>query len=114
MGVEEIVRAEIAGWGRNDADEVMRHFGEDATFDIGPDYPSVVGHEAIREMMTAFSERGTCVALEIDHLAVDGHVVLTGSVWVRTCEWTRNFLGPSRSAQGQSPGLRGGAGLRQR
>lgn len=75
-GVEDIVRAEIDAWGRNDVDEVMSHFAEDATFDIGPAYPRLVGHSAIREMMTVFFERGTCIDLQIDHLAVDGHVVL--------------------------------------
>lgn len=76
MRVEETVRAEIAAWGRNDVDEVMSHFAEDATFDIGPSYPTLAGHQAIREMMTAFFAGGTCVDLEIIFLAVDGHVVL--------------------------------------
>jgi len=30
------VRADLAAWSRNDVDEVMSHFAEDATFDIGP------------------------------------------------------------------------------
>ena len=36
MSAEEIVRAEMAAWGRNDVDEVMSHLAEDAHFDIGP------------------------------------------------------------------------------
>lgn len=76
MGVEQIVRAEISAWGRNDVDEVMSHFAEDATFDIGPTYPRVAGRDAIREVMTAFFQGGRCVDLEIRHLAVDGHAVL--------------------------------------
>lgn len=76
MSVEEIVRAEIAAWGRNDVDEVMSHFAEDAEFDIGPSYPRLQGRDAIHKMMKAFFAGGTCVDLEIRHLAVDGDVVM--------------------------------------
>ncbi|BBX30164.1 limonene-1,2-epoxide hydrolase family protein [Mycolicibacterium alvei] len=76
MTAEEIVRAEIAAWGRNDVDEVMSHFAEDATFDIGPDWPKLSGHEAIREMMKVFFAGGNCVDLKVLYLAVDGDVVL--------------------------------------
>lgn len=76
MSAEEIVRAEIAAWGRNDVDEVMSHFADDATFDIGPSYPQLAGRDAIQKIMKAFFARGTCVDLEIRHLAVDGNVVL--------------------------------------
>jgi limonene-1,2-epoxide hydrolase len=34
------------------------------------------GRDAIGKLMTAFLGRGTCVELEIRHLAVDGNVVL--------------------------------------
>lgn len=76
MTAEEIVRAEIAAWGRNDVDEVMSHFAQDAAFDIGPSYPRLKGRDAIHKMMKAFFDRGTCVDLEIRHLAVDGNVVM--------------------------------------
>ena len=76
MSPEEIVRAEIAAWARNDVDEVMSHFAEDAEFDIGPAWPRLSGHGAISEMMKQFFAGGTCVDLEIRHLAVDGDVVL--------------------------------------
>jgi limonene-1,2-epoxide hydrolase len=76
MTAEEIVRAEIAAWGRNDVDEIMSHFAEDAAFDIGPSYPRLAGRDAIHKMMKAFFDGGTCVDLEIRHLAVDGDVVL--------------------------------------
>lgn len=76
MTAEEIVRAEIAAWATNDVDEVMRHFAEDATFDIGPAWPRLSGRAEIHQMMTAFFARGTCVNLEILHLAVDENVVL--------------------------------------
>ncbi|WP_395310706.1 limonene-1,2-epoxide hydrolase family protein [Mycobacterium sp. AMU20-3851] len=76
MTAEQIVRAEIAAWGRNDVDEVISHFAEDATFDIGPDWPKLTGRAAIHEMMKAFFAGGKCVDLEVRYLAVDGDVVL--------------------------------------
>ncbi|QRY45262.1 nuclear transport factor 2 family protein [Mycolicibacterium boenickei] len=76
MTAEEIVRAEIAAWGRNDVDEVMSHFADDATFDIGPDWPKRSGRDAIHDMMKVFFAGGNCVDLEILHLAVAGDVVL--------------------------------------
>ncbi|MDF3339606.1 limonene-1,2-epoxide hydrolase family protein [Mycolicibacterium septicum] len=76
MTAEEIVRAEIAAWGRNDVDEVMSHFAENATFDIGPDWPKLAGRDAIHDMMKVFFAGGNCVDLEILHLAVAGDVVL--------------------------------------
>ncbi|MEZ0339319.1 limonene-1,2-epoxide hydrolase family protein [Mycobacterium sp. pV006] len=76
MNAEEVVRAELTAWGRNDVDEVMSHFADDATFYIGPDYPQLQGRDAIHALMKAFFRRGQCVDLEIHHLAVDGDVVL--------------------------------------
>ena len=76
MTAEQIVRAEIAAWGRNDVDEIISHFAEEATFDIGPDWPKLVGREAIHEMMKVFFAGGKCVDLEVRYLAVDGDVVL--------------------------------------
>jgi len=75
MSPEEIVRAEMAAWGRNDVDEVMRHFAENLVLYVGP-YPPVSGRDAIRKTMDAYFSRGTCVDLEILYLAVDGDVVL--------------------------------------
>ena len=49
---EQIVRAEIAAWARNDVEEVISHFADDATFDIGPDWPALSGRAAIHDMMT--------------------------------------------------------------
>lgn len=76
MSAEEVIRAELAAWGRNDVDEVMSHFADDAEFDIGPSYPRLTGRNAIGKLMSAFFGRGTCVELEIRHLAADGDVVL--------------------------------------
>lgn len=76
MTAEEVVRAEIAAWGTNDVDEIMRHFADDATFDIGPDWPKLAGREAIHDMMKMFFAGGKCVDLEVLQLAVDGNVVL--------------------------------------
>src|SRR5947209_11052674 len=76
MTAEEIVRAEIAAWGSNDVVKIMSHFAEDATFDIGPSYPRLSGRDAIQKLMTAFFAGGKCVDLEVQHLAVDGNVVM--------------------------------------
>lgn len=76
MTAEQIVRAEIAAWARNDVDEVMSHFADDATFDIGPDWPALSGRTAIHDMMKVFFAGGRCVDLEVLYLAVDGDVVL--------------------------------------
>jgi limonene-1,2-epoxide hydrolase len=84
MTAEDIVRAEIAAWGSNDVDAVMSHFAEDATFDIGPDWPKLQGREAIHQMMKTFFAGGKCVDLKVLHLAVDGDVVLME----RTDYWT--------------------------
>ena len=73
---EEIVRAEMAAWGRNDVDDVMSHFAEDAVFDTGPSYPVLAGRDTIRKTIEAYFSRGTCVDLEILYLAVDRDVVL--------------------------------------
>jgi limonene-1,2-epoxide hydrolase len=84
MSIEKIVREEMATWGRNDVDEVISHFADDATFDIGPAFPTVSGRDAIYELLKHFFARGTCNDLEILHLAVDGDVVLME----RTDHWT--------------------------
>jgi limonene-1,2-epoxide hydrolase len=76
MTAEEIVRAEIAAWGSNDVDEIVSHFAEDATFDIGPSWPRLSGRDAIHELMKVFFAGRTCVDLEILHLAVDKDVVM--------------------------------------
>lgn len=73
---EEIVRAEIAAWSTNNVETVMSHFAENATFDIGPDWPKLQGRAAIHEMMKTFFAGGKCVDLKVLHLAVDGNVVL--------------------------------------
>jgi limonene-1,2-epoxide hydrolase len=75
MSAEEIVRAEMAAWGRNDIDEVMSHFADDLVLYVGP-HPPIAGHDAIRKTMEAYFGRGTCVDLKILYLAVDGNVVL--------------------------------------
>ncbi|HEY2503695.1 MAG TPA: hypothetical protein VGI68_20350 [Mycobacterium sp.] len=59
MSAEEIVRAEMAAWGRNDVDEVMSHFAEGAHFDIDPSYPKLCGRDAIGKIMKEFFGRGT-------------------------------------------------------
>ena len=54
MSPEEIVRAEMAAWGRNDVDEVMSYFSENVTLHAGP-YAPVSGHEAMRKTVEGYS-----------------------------------------------------------
>jgi limonene-1,2-epoxide hydrolase len=70
MSIEQIVRAEMAAWGHNDVDEIISHFADDATFDIGPAWPKVAGREAIYDLLKNFFAGGTCIELEILHLAM--------------------------------------------
>jgi limonene-1,2-epoxide hydrolase len=84
MSIEQIVRAEMAAWGHNDVDEIISHFADDATFDIGPAWPKVAGREAIYDLLKNFFAGGTCIELEILHLAMDGDVVLME----RTDHWS--------------------------
>ncbi len=85
MSPEEVVRAEMAAWERRDVDEVMSYFANDATYDIGPTYPTLSGRDAIRGTIEAyFRRRVTHVHFDILHLAVDGDVVLMERVdhWI--------------------------------
>jgi limonene-1,2-epoxide hydrolase len=67
----------MAAWEHRDVDEVMSYFAEDATYDIGPSYPTLSGRDAIRKTIEAYFSRGvTHVDFKIRHLAVDGNVVL--------------------------------------
>ncbi len=75
MSPEEIVRAEMAAWGRNDVDEVMSYFAENLTLHSGP-YPPVSGHDAIRKTVEGYFSGGTCIDHEILYLATVGDVVL--------------------------------------
>ncbi len=84
MTIERIVREEMAAWGRNDVDEIISHFADDATFNIGPDWPKVSGRDAIHDLLKNFFAGGTCIELEILHLAIDGNVVLME----RTDHWS--------------------------
>jgi limonene-1,2-epoxide hydrolase len=65
MSIEQIVRAEMAAWGHNDVDEIISHFA---------DY----------DLLKNFFAGGTCIELEILHLAMDGDVVLME----RTDHWS--------------------------
>ena len=76
MSIEKVVREEMAAWGRNDVEEIISHFADDAQFDIGPAWPKVSGRDAIYDLLKQFFAGGTCVELKILHLAVDGDVVL--------------------------------------
>jgi limonene-1,2-epoxide hydrolase len=75
MSPEEIVRAEMAAWGRNDVDDVMSYFADDITLHAGP-YPSVAGHEQVRNAVKGYFSGGTCIKHEILFLATAGDAVL--------------------------------------
>ena len=64
MTPEEVVRAEMAAWGRNDVDEVMSYFAENAALHAGP-YAPVLGHDVIRKTVEGYFSGGTCVGHEI-------------------------------------------------
>jgi len=74
MAPGEIVRAEMAAWGRNDVDAVVCHFAENANLHAGP-YAPVLGHDAIRKSVDGYLSRGTCVDHEILFIATVGDVV---------------------------------------
>jgi limonene-1,2-epoxide hydrolase len=76
MNAEKVVRAELAAWDHLDVDEAMKYFARDAIYDIGPFYPRLSGHDAIRKTLHAYFNHATECDLKILHLAVDGHVVL--------------------------------------
>jgi limonene-1,2-epoxide hydrolase len=61
--------------GRNDVDEVMSYFAENATLRPGP-YAPVSGHDAIRVTVEGYFSGGTCVDHEILFIATAGAVVL--------------------------------------
>ena len=75
MSPEDIVRAEMAAWGRNDVDEVMSYLAENLTLHSGP-YTPISGHDAIRKTVEGYFCGGTCVDHEILYLAAVGDVVL--------------------------------------
>ena len=57
MSPEEIVRAEMAAWGRNDVDEIMSYFSEDVSLRAGL-YAPVSGHDATRKTVEGWSSLG--------------------------------------------------------
>jgi limonene-1,2-epoxide hydrolase len=63
MSPEEILRAEMAAWGHLDVDEVMSYFALDAAYDLGPSYPTLSGHDAIRKTIEAYFRSGKCCGL---------------------------------------------------
>ena len=76
MNPEEVVRAEMAAWDHLDVYEALKYFAQDAVDYIGPSYPRLSGHDAIRKTLHAYFNRATECDLKILHLAVDGDVVL--------------------------------------
>ena len=76
---EVIVREFCDAWSRSDLDEIMSYFAADAVYHNIPMDP-VVGTDAIRTFIEGFTAMVDRIEFEINHLAVNGNVVLTERV----------------------------------
>ena len=79
MTPEEVVRAELAAWGRLDIEEIMSYFTSDAVWDNVPLGPAS-GYDQIRKLSEEFLARTKSFDAEILNLAAAGNVVLTERV----------------------------------
>ena len=79
MTPEEIVRAELAAWGRLNIEEIMGYFTSDAVWDNVPLGPAS-GDNQIRKLSEEFLARTRSFDAEILNLATAGNVVLTERV----------------------------------
>lgn len=79
MDSETIVRDFCAAFGRQDLDEIVGFFSDDAVYHNIPMEPAV-GIAAIEAMLRMFVAEGGDAEFEIVHLAVAGHAVLTERV----------------------------------
>ncbi len=73
---ESIVRDFCAAWERVNVEELLTFLAPDAVYHNIPIDP-LVGHEAIRAMMTMFTTDVTKIEFRMLHLAVSGDIVLT-------------------------------------
>jgi limonene-1,2-epoxide hydrolase len=73
---ESIVRDFCAAWERLDLDELLSYLTDDAIYHNIPIDP-LVGHDAIRAMMTMFTNDVIKIEFRMLHLAASGNVVLT-------------------------------------
>lgn len=76
MDPETVVRNFCAAFERQDAQELLGYFAEDAVYHNIPFEPAV-GREAIAVMLNMFITEGSEGRFELKHIAVNGHVVLT-------------------------------------
>ncbi len=79
MDPEAIVRDFCAAFARQDAQELLGYFADDAVYHNIPFEPAV-GRDAIAATLNMFVSEGSEGSFELVHLAVNGHVVLTERV----------------------------------
>ena len=79
MSPEDVVRAEMAAWGRLDVEEILSHFTPDAVWDNVP-IGAAVGIDEIRGAVERWVGQTTSFDAEMVNLAVAGNVVLTERV----------------------------------
>jgi limonene-1,2-epoxide hydrolase len=76
---EDVVRGEMAAWGRLDVGEILSYFAPHAVWDNVPLGPAT-GHDEIRKLLEGWIGRTTSFEAEMLNLAVAGQVVLTERV----------------------------------
>lgn len=79
MSPEEVVRAELAAWGRRDLDEIMSHFSADAIWDNVP-IGVARGYDDIRKSVSGYLDHLSEMRMEVLNLVAEGDVVLTERV----------------------------------
>ena len=79
MTPEQVVRGELAAWGRLNLEEIMGYYTLDAVWDNVPLGPAS-GYDQIRKLSEEFLDRITFFNSEVINLAAAGPVVLTERV----------------------------------
>ena len=75
----EVVTAFCAAWSRNDLDELVGYFAENAIYHNIPVDP-VVGRDNIRATIAGFTAGIDKIEFEVRHAVADGPIVLTERV----------------------------------
>jgi len=75
----EVVTAFCAAWSRNDLDELVGYFTDDAVYHNIPVDP-VVGRDNIRATIAGFTAGIDKIEFEVRHAVADGPIVLTERV----------------------------------
>jgi len=79
MDAEKIVRDFCAAFGRQDLQEILGFFSDDAVYHNIPMEPAV-GRAAIEAVLKMFVAEGGDAEFELLHVATSGHAVLTERV----------------------------------